>query len=182
MRSRASGLPVTSSQYLFSSISSSTAAASIKLSRSTARWWIHLPCGLHPEGLLTTGSTGYILQARARGADVGVPRLEWDWDEGNEEVSRCGPLRGKNCGQIHDPDTKEEDRDKILCGDWEESNSYLPTDNALDALIQQAPQVLVGQELVAVTTRDIFALPEMGVHGLLVTVSMIVNFRRAQVN
>ncbi|ETP15557.1 hypothetical protein F441_09714 [Phytophthora nicotianae CJ01A1] len=39
--------------------------------------------------------------ARTRGADVGVPRLEWDWDEGNEEVPRCGPLRGNDLWIVH---------------------------------------------------------------------------------
>ncbi|ETL48485.1 hypothetical protein L916_01921 [Phytophthora nicotianae] len=65
------------------------------VSRSTVRRRSRHSRGLYPEGLLNTGSKSYIRQDRTRGADVGVPRLEWDLDEGNEEVPRGGPLRGK---------------------------------------------------------------------------------------
>ncbi|ETK90491.1 hypothetical protein L915_05750 [Phytophthora nicotianae] len=130
----------------------------ILVSRSTARRRSRHSRGLHPEGLLNTGSTSYIHRARIRRADVGVPRLEWDWKEGNEEVPRCGPLRANDLRTgnerlgrkvvaqscffllkqeafgiyqvtfgiialvlvptsacyIHDPDTKEEDRDSLV--------------------------------------------------------------------
>ncbi|ETL96855.1 hypothetical protein L917_05757 [Phytophthora nicotianae] len=116
------------------------------MSRSTARWRSRYSRGLHSEGPLTTGPTSYILQARARLADVGVPCLEWDWNEGNVKVPRCGPPRGedlwtgkelqgrgetveKRLSRIHDPDTKEEDRDSlvekqgILSPDYRENGS-----------------------------------------------------------
>ncbi|ETM42740.1 hypothetical protein L914_11667, partial [Phytophthora nicotianae] len=66
-----------------------------RVSRSTARRRSRHSRGLHPEGLLNTGPKSYIQQDGTRGADVGVPRLEWDLEGENEEVPRCGPPRGK---------------------------------------------------------------------------------------